>query len=73
VVVGEPLARHLERLVVVRAALRAAVAGMDAAELARVRALPAYDVTPGWVIHHLLQHEAEHRGAIGALRGRAPG
>jgi uncharacterized damage-inducible protein DinB len=27
-----------------------------------------YDVTPEWVVHHLMQHEAEHRGQIGELR-----
>jgi hypothetical protein len=26
-----------------------------------------------WVVHHLLQHEAEHRGAIAARVGRPPG
>jgi uncharacterized damage-inducible protein DinB len=33
--------------------------------------LPPYDVTPEWVLHHLMQHEAEHRSQIGALRARA--
>ncbi|MGA7731021.1 MAG: hypothetical protein WCD37_07085 [Chloroflexia bacterium] len=23
-----------------------------------------YDVTPEWVLHHLMQHEGEHRGHI---------
>jgi uncharacterized damage-inducible protein DinB len=44
---------------------------MDLAEFRRVRALPAYDVTPEWVLHHLMQHEAEHRSQIGAVRRRA--
>jgi hypothetical protein len=44
---------------------------LDAADLARVRALERRDVSPGWVPHHLLQHGAEHRGAIAALAGRA--
>ena len=26
---------------------------------------------PEWVLHHLMQHEAEHRSQIGALRARA--
>jgi uncharacterized damage-inducible protein DinB len=32
---------------------------------------PPYDVTPEWVLHHLMQHEAEHRSQIGAPRARA--
>jgi uncharacterized damage-inducible protein DinB len=27
-------------------------------------------VTPAWVLHHLLQHEAEHRAQIAAIRDR---
>jgi uncharacterized damage-inducible protein DinB len=69
---GEPLAEHLRRLAAVRSLLRETLAGMSDAELHRVRELPSYDVTPGWVVHHLLQHEAEHRGAIAALTGRPP-
>ena len=67
---GEPLAVHLRRLAVVRAALRQSLTTMDAADFHRVRALPAYDVTPAWVLHHLLQHEAEHRGTIAGLASR---
>jgi uncharacterized damage-inducible protein DinB len=36
-----------------------------------VRSLAEYDVTPEWVLHHMMQHEAEHRGQIGALRAGA--
>jgi uncharacterized damage-inducible protein DinB len=32
------------------------------------RNLPDYDVTPEWVIHHLIHHEAEHRGEILTIR-----
>jgi uncharacterized damage-inducible protein DinB len=72
-VTGEPLAAHLHRLAAVRSELRATLGAISAAEWHRVRELPSYDVTPGWVAHHLLQHEAEHRGAIAALAGRPPG
>ena len=37
-------------------------------EFRRPRSLPQYDVTPEWVLHHLTQHEAEHRGHIQGLR-----
>jgi uncharacterized damage-inducible protein DinB len=42
-------------------------------EFRRVRSLTHYDVTPEYVLHHLMQHEAEHRGQIGTLRARAEG
>jgi uncharacterized damage-inducible protein DinB len=73
VVAGETLAEHVRRLEAVRAMLREHVSRMTADDLRIVRALPEYDVSPGWVLHHLLQHEAEHRGAIAALAGRPPG
>jgi hypothetical protein len=41
---------------------------MDLAEFRRVRSLEDYDVTPEYVLHHLMQHEAEHHSQIGALR-----
>ena len=34
----------------------------------RLRSLPDYDVTPEWVLHHLAQHEALHRGQIFTLK-----
>ena len=34
----------------------------------RVRSLPDYDVTPEWVLNHLVQHEAEHRAEIAITR-----
>jgi uncharacterized damage-inducible protein DinB len=33
-----------------------------------VHTLADYETTPEWVLHHLMQHEAEHRGQIGELR-----
>jgi len=44
---------------------------MNIHDFRRVRRLPDYDVTPEWVLHHLTQHEAEHRSEIGALRASA--
>lgn len=70
-VTGVPLAEHLQRLAVVRRLLLDVFEAMELAEFRRVRALPPYDVTPEWVLHHLMQHEAEHRSQIGALRARA--
>lgn len=68
---GESLEAHLGRLAAVRSRLLAAYRGMDPDEFRRARALPEYDVTPEWVLHHLMQHEAEHRSQIGWLRIKA--
>jgi hypothetical protein len=36
----------------------------------RARARSGYDVTPAWVLYHLLMHEAEHRSHIAWVRDR---
>jgi uncharacterized damage-inducible protein DinB len=68
---GFSLEQQLQRLEVVRGLLLAAYQTMDLSEFRRTRSLPNYDVTPEWVLHHLMQHEAEHRSQIGALRAKA--
>jgi uncharacterized damage-inducible protein DinB len=68
---GLSLEEHLRRLETVRGLLLAAFQNMELSEYRRVRSLEHYDVTPEWVLHHLMQHEAEHRSQIGALRARA--
>ena len=65
---GESLRASVARLDAVRAMVLASFRGMSLAEFRRVRSLPDYDVTPEYVLHHLMQHEAEHRGEIGMLR-----
>lgn len=62
------LGAHLARLDAVRRALLDAFRGMSLDDFRRERSLPDYHVTPEWVLHHLIQHEAEHRGEIGLLR-----
>jgi uncharacterized damage-inducible protein DinB len=59
---------HLDRLAAVRAKLLAIFADMSLADFRRPRDLPDYAVTPEWVLHHLIQHEDEHRAEIGMLR-----
>lgn len=54
-----------------RAELLAAFRAMTLAAYRRARRLPDYDVTPEWVLHHLMQHEAEHRGQLMVVRERA--
>ena len=68
---GITLDKHLARLDTVRQRILAAYQALDIHDFRRVRHLAEYDVTPEWVLHHLTQHEAEHRSEIGALRTRA--
>jgi uncharacterized damage-inducible protein DinB len=66
-VVGESLDRHRDRLAWVRGLFHDGLAGKDDAFLFEDHPADGGTVTSEWVIHHLLQHEAEHRGQIGEL------
>jgi uncharacterized damage-inducible protein DinB len=68
---GYPLGWYLSRLADVRRRVLEAFQAMDLAEYQRVRQLDYADITPEWTLHHLMQHEAEHRGELAALRARA--
>ncbi len=65
------MATHMQRLDAVRQLLLAAFRGMSLDEYRRPRHLEQYDVSPQWVLHHLIQHEAEHRGQILDRRAEA--
>ena len=71
-VVGVPLAAHLSRLSSVRQRFLERLTGMTPGDYRRPRSLPDYDVTPEWVLHHLAQHEALHRGQILTLKRSRP-
>lgn len=64
---NENLAQHLTRLGTIRRTLLERFRGMTAEEFHRPRELPQYAVSPAWVLHHLSQHEAEHRGEMGSI------
>lgn len=68
---GVSLEEHLSRLETVRGLLLGVYEQMDLSDFRRARSLEHYEVTPEWVLHHLMQHEAEHRGQIGSLRAGA--
>ena len=68
---GLSLEQHLSRLETVRGLLLDGYQRMTLPEYRRVRSFADYDVTPEWVLHHMMQHEAEHRGQIGSLRAIA--
>jgi uncharacterized damage-inducible protein DinB len=65
---GVPLTDHLERLDHVRAALMDQISPMSLDDFTKTRERDGYDVSAVWVIHHLLQHESEHRSEIGWIR-----
>lgn len=61
---GMPIADHLARLAAIRENLLAVFRVMTMEDFRREREMDDYFVTPEWVLHHLSQHEAEHRGEI---------
>lgn len=61
---SESLESHLSRLTAIRERFLDAMRTMSSDDFNRSRSLPDYDVSPSWVLHHLGQHEAEHRGEI---------
>jgi uncharacterized damage-inducible protein DinB len=65
---GIRLDEHLNRLEQIRTKLRLAYSNMTLDEFRQARPLAEYDVTPEWVLHHLMQHESEHRGQIAEMR-----
>jgi uncharacterized damage-inducible protein DinB len=72
-VTGESLPEHLDRMAKVRAFLLERLRPMKVDDFHTPRARADYDVSPAWVVHHLLQHEAEHRSEIGWLKRRLAG
>ena len=68
VVNGESLAKHLERLDAGRALLLKALGQMAVDDFGRPRHKESYEITPEWTLHHLMQHEAEHRGQMAEIR-----
>jgi hypothetical protein len=65
---GEPLEVHLERLDVIRNDFLAVVGGFTVDEFRQARKTGDQLVTAEWVVEHLVQHEAEHRGQIWEAR-----
>ena len=70
---GETLQQHLDRLAAVRRILLERLTPMAREDFHTTRARERYDVTPAWVVHHLLQHEAEHRSELGRITQRLAG
>jgi hypothetical protein len=72
-VLGFDLAWYLHRLDYTRARLLEVFRTMTVEEFRRVRHLADYpiDITPEWVLPHLIHHEATHLGEIEARRAQA--
>lgn len=66
-VTGLSLNVHLERLARVRELLSETLMKLTDEEFSAARQIPDATVSTAWVVHHLLQHEAEHRGEIGQI------
>ncbi|MBW7880735.1 MAG: DinB family protein [Anaerolineae bacterium] len=69
---GQSIDQHLHRLQVARHAVLDALRPMTETDYVRPRTMERYLVSPAWALHHLAQHEAEHRGEMMALISRAP-
>lgn len=69
---GHTLEQHLERLAAIRSYVMDRLQPMTNEDFHRIRRLESYDVAPDWVLHHILQHEAEHRSHICWLRDTFP-
>jgi uncharacterized damage-inducible protein DinB len=37
---------------------------MDLKDWRKLRTVEKYDVSPEWVVYHLIEHESHHRGQI---------
>lgn len=69
--VSETMHVHMERLNEVRENLLHEFVTMTMESFGKARSLPQYDVSPVYVLHHLMQHEAEHRSQINSIGMKA--
>ena len=68
----QSLDEHVGRLAAVRAWVLDQLRPMTNDDFHRARSFEHYDAAPDWVLHHILQHEAEHRSHIAWLRDTFP-
>ena len=59
---------HLERLEAIRTLFMAAMKPMSIENFHRERRRDRFNVSPAWVVYHLIDHEAEHRSQIARLK-----
>jgi uncharacterized damage-inducible protein DinB len=70
-IVGQTLSEHLQRLQMCHNRVRAAYRTMPLDDFRQLHHFEYYSATPEWVLHHLIQHEAEHRSQLVAARRAA--
>ena len=70
VVTGVSIDEHRARLETVRNRFLEHISQFTEDDMNRPRELPdwGYAISPEWTLHHLMQHEAEHRGEIVTIR-----
>lgn len=70
VVTGVSIDEHRARLETVRNRFLEHISQFTEDDMSRPRELPdwGYAISPEWTLHHLMQHEAEHRGEIVTIR-----
>lgn len=61
---GESIQDHFSRLEKVREVFLSIFKAMTKEDWREARILEDYDVTPEWVVYHLIEHESHHRGQI---------
>ncbi|MFD9628217.1 DinB family protein [Peribacillus muralis] len=61
---GQTMEEHVDRLNMVRKVFLSTFRSIDLNDWRNPRLLEKYDVTPEWVVYHLLEHESHHRGQI---------
>lgn len=61
---GESIDEHFTRLKKVREVFLSVFKSMTIEDWRKARVLEEYDVTPEWVVYHLIEHESNHRGQI---------
>jgi uncharacterized damage-inducible protein DinB len=66
-VTGVPLSEHIDRLDRTRAHLLDRFRAIPVGDFRRIREHTAFEVSPEWVLYHLIEHESLHRGQILAL------
>lgn len=71
VVKGISLDAHFKRLDSTRRLVLDSFKSMTLEDFRRPRSAERFDVTPEWTIHHLVLHEAEHRGEMATIRSLA--
>jgi hypothetical protein len=69
---GQSIDEHLARLAAIRTYVLERLGPMTNEDFHRIRSLDRYDVAPDWALHHVIQHEAEHRSHIAWLRDTFP-